>query len=57
MVDLNLGQPKKGSKNILIPTNGSISSWNIMGLSERDLLKNHEKNVKFGEKMFKRMRI
>jgi hypothetical protein len=34
MVDLNLGQPKKGSKNILIPTNGFIASWNRMRLSE-----------------------
>jgi hypothetical protein len=34
MVDMNLGQPNKGSKNSLRLTNGFFSGWNKMGLSE-----------------------
>jgi hypothetical protein len=34
IVDLNLGQPKKGRKREVNPTNGFVAGWNRMGLSE-----------------------
>jgi hypothetical protein len=57
IVDLNLGHPKKYSKSSLRPTNGSIAGRNRMGLSEQDMLKSPEKNVRSSEKTLKRMRI
>jgi hypothetical protein len=34
IVDLNLGQPKKGSKRKVKPKNGFVAGWNKMELSE-----------------------